>query len=418
MSAENSVAPTEDGRGSATRTAGPEPSFSIPDELLNRYQVRVVEGSDSAERRVGLFLPGDRTNPALEIGDHRVIARGEDPETITALVKLAQHNGWSSIEVDGSAEFRKAVWVEGARLGLEVGGYEPSFAEREQADKARRHVLNGAVESPGGQPASPEAAVRGPLAEVAVSAPDKTVSNTTAGRDGRDLSDGDSRLLLRISALSEDRRGLTETLEGDMPRLARDVQVERVGENREALVSALDRALDSPSLTRTFERSGYSADDLRGMAAANEWDGDIADAIDVVRTGLHRDAMRKVGVDRGQSAEVGLDPGGLGADPAERSGSPAGGRRESGEALAELFLHGCPEQVAAEPRLASAVRAQGAMEQHIAEVFQGNAGQTATANLESRQMISDVLRRGLDVAVREPTPLRQIEPAQTLEMER
>jgi type IV secretion system protein VirB2 len=54
------------------------------------------------------------------------------------------------------------------------------------------------------------------------------------------------------------------------------------------------------------------------------------------------------------------------------------------------------------------------MELHIAEVFPGDPdGQTA-ANLESRQMISDVLRRGLDVSVREPTPVRQIEPVQPL----
>jgi hypothetical protein len=33
-------------------------------------------------------------------------------------------------------------------------------------------------------------------------------------------------------------------------------------------------------------------------------------------------------------------------------------------------------------------------------------------------MISDVLRRGLDVSVREPTPVRQIEPVHTPEMER
>ena len=34
----------------------------------------------------------------------------------------------------------------------------------------------------------------------------------------------------------------------------------------------------------------------------------------------------------------------------------------------------------------------------------------ASASVESRHMISDVLRRGLDVSVREPTPVRQVEP--------
>ncbi|GAA3276825.1 hypothetical protein [Sphingomonas yabuuchiae] len=52
------------------------------------------------------------------------------------------------------------------------------------------------------------------------------------------------------------------------------------------------------------------------------------------------------------------------------------------------------------------------MELHIGEVFGGDAGRMATANLESRQMISDVLRRGFEVSVREPTPVRQVEPIQ------
>jgi len=53
------------------------------------------------------------------------------------------------------------------------------------------------------------------------------------------------------------------------------------------------------------------------------------------------------------------------------------------------------------------------MEQHIAEVFKGDAMQVASETRDSRQMISDVLRRGLDVSVREPAPVRRIEPVQS-----
>ena len=58
------------------------------------------------------------------------------------------------------------------------------------------------------------------------------------------------------------------------------------------------------------------------------------------------------------------------------------------------------------------MRAQTVMEQHIGEVFDGDAALMASANLESRQLISDALRRGLDVSVRETTPVRQIEPVE------
>jgi len=80
--------------------------------------------------------------------------------------------------------------------------------------------------------------------------------------------------------------------------------------------------------------------------------------------------------------------------------------------LVELFLDAAIGEARADPRLANALKAQEAMEQHIGELFDGDVNRAASATLESRQMIADVLRRGLDVSVREPTPVRQIEPRQ------
>ncbi len=98
----------------------------------------------------------------------------------------------------------------------------------------------------------------------------------------------------------------------------------------------------------------------------------------------------------------------VGDNPERRAASE---RLHEGEGLAELFLRGDADRIAAEPRLAQAMQAQAAMEQHIGEVFGSDIEGRTSANLESRQMISDALRRGLDVAVREPTPARQLEPA-------
>lgn len=430
MSGENSLA-----RGG--QTAEPqtrEAEFGIPLDIANRYEVRGVDGP-GGEQRLGLFKPGQRDVPVIEIADkgsaNRIVARSEDAETVRALVQIAQHNGWDRVEVDGSPEFRKAVWTAATRAGLEVGGYEPTFGEREQAAALRR-------DAPGGDSRSTAVATEGPtvvaLATPPLSAeplpPPGRPDNVTASsvREAGELSDGDSRLLLRISALTEDRHRLVETLEMDMPRLAREVQVERVGENRDALVTALDLALESPSLAQSFDRAGFAAEDLHAMATANEWDSGVADAIYLVRTGLHRDTMRQDrtagraaadlasetrdrigavgGPDRGQVS------GGETLPPAGAPDRSARERHAAGEELAELFLHGSPERLATDPRLSGAIQAQTAMEQHIGEVFGGDATSLASANLESRQLISDALRRGLDVSVREPTPVRQIESMQ------
>ncbi|HEX7931398.1 MAG TPA: LPD7 domain-containing protein [Sphingomicrobium sp.] len=284
MSEGNTVAPTGvDADGPGERAA-----FDIPADMATRYTVRVVESPNGGDRRLGMFLAGDRQNPSLEIANDRIVARNEDPETVAALVKLAQHNGWDKIDVRGSPEFTKAVWEAGSRAGLSVSGYEPTFAEAERMENMRR------------------------------------------------------------------------------------AEAERA-----------DRALQA-------ERTAAA----RSERAADREDAAVAASVD--RQDSNRDRAT-----------------GSGEARVERQRDETAERRHDSEELAELFLHGAAESVAAEPRLASALRAQTVMEQHIAEVFRGDATQIASETRESRQMISDVLRRGLDVSVREPTPVRQIEPVQS-----
>lgn len=291
MSEANSVAPTDSERD----VQNERPGFEIPSDMATRYSVRVVEAPNGGDRRLGLFLPGDRENPSLEIANDRIVARNEDAETVAALVKLAQHNGWDRIDAQGSPAFTKAVWEAGTRAGLTVSGYEPTFAEAERVESLRRAEAERAD---------------------------------------------------RLRTLESDRR----------------LEVERIGDARAERIADREDAAVAASVQRQEDRSERAED---------------------------RDA-----------------------DRAERQRDEAAERRHS-EELAELFLHGAAERIAAEPRLANALQAQAAMEQHIAEVFKGDATQIASETRDSRQMISDVLRRGLDVSVREPTPVRQIEPVQS-----
>ena len=163
MSADNSVAR---GGPDAEAQAG-QAAFQIPPDLATRYQVRIIEPSDGSERRVGMFLPTDREIPSIEIAGDRIVARNEDPETVSALVTIAKHNGWEGIVVEGSPEFRQAVWTAASREGLTVRGYEPSFDEQarmeelRRADAARRDHEVAEKPAPTVEPVAPPAAVEG-----------------------------------------------------------------------------------------------------------------------------------------------------------------------------------------------------------------------------------------------------------------
>lgn len=408
-------------------------SFNLPPDVIARYEIREVQSADGGERRVGLFLPTDRQNPAIEIAGDRIMARNEDSQTIASPVKIAQHNGWDRIDVEGSPEFRKAVWSAASREGIAVGGYEPTFPEREQIDVLRREASARQEREDAERPAPAAQANAGDAATPARSGntiPDPTVREPPVEGIEGELSAGDRRLLLTLSRHTEDRKGLYENLGEKSDPLEREVQLERIDVNRGALDDALARALESPTLVKAFERSGYEPVALRQMGRAGEWDGDVAEAIYLVRSGLSRaEVARSAGAtalladeidagreERSVAASVEAQDRRREVEAARvqdhQPEEVASLRRESDE-LAELFLHGGSEKVAGDPRLASAMQAQTAMEQHIGEVFDGDASRMASANLESRQMISDVLRRGLDVSVREPTAMRQIEPIHT-----
>ena len=433
MSADNSVA-----RGDLdAKTQAEQAAFQIPPELATRYQVRIIEPSDGSERRVGMFLPTDRENPSIEIAGDRIIARNEDPETVSALVTIAKHNGWAGIDVEGSPEFRQAVWTAASREGLTVRGYEPSFDEQarmeelRRADAARRDREVAEKPAPTVEPVAPTAAVG--ATEATVLAPSADAERNGAPQplpsgSSTELSDADKRLLLTVSVHTQDRKALYAAVSEDMDPLRREVQAERIDLNRDALNGALERALESPTLVSAFSRSGYEPDGLRQMARDGAWDGEVADAIYIVRSGLNRhEVAREAGANVPLGGALAATPenrlaGEATAAPErqpeqephivreERLHQAAPERRHENDELAELFLHGGAERIAAEPRLANALQAQAAMDQHLGAAFDGDAERMTSASLESRHMISDVLRRGLDVSVREPTPVRQVEP--------
>jgi len=293
MSADNSVA-----RGGLdAQTQAEQAAFQIPPELATRYQVRIIEPSDGSERRVGMFLPTDRENPSIEIAGDRIIARNEDPDTVSALVTIAKHNGWAGIDVEGSPEFRQAVWTAASREGLTVRGYEPSFDEQarmeelRRADAARRDREVAEKLAPTVEPVAPTAAVG--ATEATVLAPSADAERNGAPQplpsgSSTELSDADKRLLLTVSVHTQDRKALYAAVSEDMDPLRREVQAERSDLNRDALNGALERALESPTLVSAFSRSGYEPDGLRQMARDGAWDGEVADAIYIVRSGLNR----------------------------------------------------------------------------------------------------------------------------------
>ena len=99
----------------------------------NRNARSVLDPANSPElvrkrylAKAGQYFFRDRNNAlAFEDKGPRIATRAEDPVVAASMVELAVAKGWKELKVTGSESFRRSVWLEAAKRGMAVRGYEP-----------------------------------------------------------------------------------------------------------------------------------------------------------------------------------------------------------------------------------------------------------------------------------------------------
>lgn len=98
-----------------------------------RFGRSVLDPNDSPETvrqrflaRQGQYFFRDRNNAlAFEDRGPRIATPTEDPMVAASMVDLAIAKGWKTLKVSGSESFRRTIWLEAARRGMDVRGYRP-----------------------------------------------------------------------------------------------------------------------------------------------------------------------------------------------------------------------------------------------------------------------------------------------------
>lgn len=119
--------PGEAARRSTTRG-------DVPPSLLDRYLIE----RDSRGRPAAFFRDHRSTDPAFRDHGRRLSTPHAYPDTVSDMLKVAQHRGWSRLRVEGSEAFRRDVWIQAQALGLEVAGYRPRERDRQAANRGTR----------------------------------------------------------------------------------------------------------------------------------------------------------------------------------------------------------------------------------------------------------------------------------------
>jgi hypothetical protein len=164
---------------SADKSSSATVDNALPDRIRRKYYVLANEHrKDGADGEARLYADERGEYLAFKVTEDRLATRLAAAEVVRDMVSVAQHRHWESLQVRGSAEFRREAWLEASARGMEVQGYQPTDLDR-QTLADRRDVWDRA------HPRTPEVAAR-------------AVSDRGMRADGFDYDKGVSGRLIEV----------------------------------------------------------------------------------------------------------------------------------------------------------------------------------------------------------------------------
>jgi len=155
-----------------------EPSLNQRRDAAESLRKRFLEAGEQFYYRTA---PGEPTKLAFTDQGKRLVTEHDDPSVIQGMVLRAKAKGWTTVRVNGTAEFKTEAWVQATIAGLEVEGYTPrgiDLAQREDRQE-QRPVRRPASKEPGDRVASSqEASESSPRSDQTLS-PGQQVAVTT-----------------------------------------------------------------------------------------------------------------------------------------------------------------------------------------------------------------------------------------------
>src|SRR5215831_17065168 len=112
---------TKPGAGRGERAAA---YMSEPESIAKSYFV--VAGTTGERKDYDDYR---RQDLAIWSTEAKIVTGRDDLKTIRAMLEIAEARGWHSVEIKGSAEFRREAWIEANARGLEGRG------DRQEADR-------------------------------------------------------------------------------------------------------------------------------------------------------------------------------------------------------------------------------------------------------------------------------------------
>lgn len=119
----------------------------VPEAVSRRYY---TDKAGLAGRELGFFTDAQTKDVAFRDAGAALMTRKMEPDVVRDMVAVAAHRGWTAINVRGTEEFKRAVWLESQRLGLDVHGYKATERDRQERDRGLDGQAPAAERGPAG----------------------------------------------------------------------------------------------------------------------------------------------------------------------------------------------------------------------------------------------------------------------------
>ena len=107
----------------------PSDKFVIPDFVSQQY-IPLKEGRYLVDRHTEKLAIDARSDTILK-------TQNNDHKTIENMLAIAERNGWESVKVKGTEEFRREMWLQASLKGMTVKGYKPTELDRKKLELRR-----------------------------------------------------------------------------------------------------------------------------------------------------------------------------------------------------------------------------------------------------------------------------------------
>lgn len=112
-----------------------------PEEVEKHYYVR--EEKNGEQHRV--FYDHKAEREMFVDNGERLRSKQFDAHGVRIMIETAAHRGWTSIDVTGSADFRREAWIEAQAHGITAKGYKPTELDWQEVERREQAYLKNEI---------------------------------------------------------------------------------------------------------------------------------------------------------------------------------------------------------------------------------------------------------------------------------